>query len=238
MSEQKHVVLVDDDPGIRNDLSRALADQGYRVSAVESGENLDKLLRHANPDLLLLDVMLPGEDGLSICRRVRDVSAMPIMMLTARDDEIDRVLGLELGADDYLSKPFSTRELIARIKAVLRRSTLGPSTQQQRLRQVRFDRWTFDLQHRNLLDDQGVLIKLSSSEHELLALFVQYPMETLTRDQLYELTRGKLIGPEARSVDVQISRLRKKLELDPANPQLIQTVRAAGYRLAAEIEIL
>jgi two-component system OmpR family response regulator len=190
-----------------------------------------KLLADSRIDLILLDLMLPGEDGLSLCRALRAESNTPIIMLTAKGDEVDRVIGLEMGADDYLPKPFGSRELIARIKAVLRRSNEKATTagSGQRPKRYCFDRWTLDTSARELLRDDGVTVPLSTGEYDLLMAFVERPQRVLNRDQLLDLARGRSAAGLDRSIDTQISRLRKKLELDPGDPKIIKTVWGGGY---------
>ena len=175
--------------------------------------------------------MLPGEDGLSLCRTLRAESDIPIIMLTAKGDEIDRVIGLEMGADDYLSKPFGSRELISRIRAVLRRSQMPPKadTDEHKAKRYRFDRWSFDVESRDLLRDDGVVVPLSTGEYDLLLAFIERPQRTLNRDQLLDLARRRSANAFDRSVDTQVSRLRKKIEDDPSDPRIIKTVWGGGY---------
>jgi two-component system OmpR family response regulator len=182
-------------------------------------------------DLIVLDLMLPGEDGLSLCRAIRGESSIPIIMLTAKGDEVDRVIGLEMGADDYLAKPFGSRELIARIKAVLRRSKAKPpaAASGQSPKRYRFDHWQLDSGARELLRDDGVMIPLSTGEYDLLIALVERPQRVLSRDQLLDLARGRSAAGIDRSIDTQISRLRKKLERDPGDPKIIKTVWGGGY---------
>jgi two-component system OmpR family response regulator len=217
MQSAPHILIVDDHHEIRDLVSRALAKEGFRVSVAADGQIMREALAESRIDLVLLDLMLPGEDGLSICRSLRRESDMPIIMLTAKGDEIDRVIGLEMGADDYLSKPFGSRELIARIKAVLRRSTEKSTSPKPGLRPKRyqFDRWHLDTGPRELLRDDGAL--------------VERPQRVLNRDQLLDLARGRSSEGIDRSIDTQISRLRKKLELDPGEPKIIKTVWGGGY---------
>jgi two-component system OmpR family response regulator len=187
-------------------------------------------LSNGRIDLILLDLMLPGEDGLSICRSLRTKSSIPIIMLTAKGEEIDRVVGLEVGADDYLSKPFGSRELIARIKAVLRRTELSAdATCLTAAQRYQFDRWILDAGTRSLIQEDGVTLPLSTGEYELLLAFVQRPQRVLSRDQLLDLARGRAATAIDRSIDTQVSRLRKKLEIDPGDPKIIKTVWGGGY---------
>jgi len=182
-------------------------------------------------DLILLDLMLPGEDGLSLCRALRAESNVPIIMLTAKGEEVDRVIGLEMGADDYLPKPFGSRELIARIKAVLRRSqeTIPKGKSEQRPTTYHFDRWGLDTGSRALLREDGVTLPLSTGEYDLLIALVERPQRVLNRDQLLDLARGRSAAGIDRSIDTQVSRLRKKLEVDPSDPKIIKTVWGGGY---------
>jgi two-component system OmpR family response regulator len=231
MQSAPHILIVDDHHEIRDLVSRALAKEGFRVSVAADGQIMREALAESRIDLVLLDLMLPGEDGLSICRSLRRESDMPIIMLTAKGDEIDRVIGLEMGADDYLSKPFGSRELIARIKAVLRRSTEKSTSPKPGLRPKRyqFDRWHLDTGPRELLRDDGVMVPLSTGEYDLLMALVERPQRVLNRDQLLDLARGRSSEGIDRSIDTQISRLRKKLELDPGEPKIIKTVWGGGY---------
>lgn len=218
-------------------VAELLAKEGYQVSTAADGQQARRVLRTATIDLIVLDVMLPQEDGLVICRNLRATSDVPIVMLTAKGEEFDRVLGLEMGADDYLAKPFSARELVARIRAVLRRTSAlprqirGPGT-----KRWRFDRWTLDMSARNLRSDDGVVVSLSTAEFVLLSAFVERPNIVLTRDQLLDLTRGRQAEFIDRSVDTRISRLRQKIESDQRDPKIIKTVWGGGYVFAAEVK--
>jgi two-component system OmpR family response regulator len=231
MQGAPHILIVDDHREIRDLVSRALSKEGFRVSAAADGRAMRKVLDDSRIDLILLDLMLPGEDGLSLCRSLRAASRVPIIMLTAKGDELDRVIGLEMGADDYLPKPFGSRELIARIRAVLRRSqeTALASKPSQPPAQYRFDRWRLDTGRRELLRDDGVAIPLSTGEYDLLIVFVERPQRVLSRDQLLDLARGRAANALDRSIDTQVSRLRRKLELDPGDPKIIKTVWGGGY---------
>ena len=231
MQGPPHILIVDDHREIRDLVSRALSKEGFRVSTAADGRAMRKALADSRIDLILLDLMLPGEDGLSLCRTLRTESSIPIIMLTAKGDEVDRVIGLEMGADDYLPKPFGSRELIARIKAVLRRSQdkVAPSNINRRPTHYRFDRWRLDTGARELLRDDGVTVPLSTGEYDLLIVFVERPQRVLKRDQLLDLARGRSASSLDRSIDTQVSRLRKKLELDPGDPKIIKTVWGGGY---------
>ncbi len=236
MTAAAHILVVDDHREIRDLVSRALSKEGFRVSAAADGRAMRKVLADSRIDLILLDLMLPGEDGLALCRAVRTESNIPIIMLTAKGEEIDRVIGLEMGADDYLSKPFGSRELIARIKAVLRRSRAADSGRPgRRPKQYRFDRWSLNVEARHLVRSDGVIVPLSTGEFDLLTAMVARPQRVLTRDQLLDLARGRAATAFDRSIDTQISRLRKKIERDPADPQIIKTVWGGGYVLTPSV---
>lgn len=226
-----HILIVDDHREIRDLVSRALSKEGFRVSAAADGKAMRKVLADGRIDLILLDLMLPGEDGLSLCRSLRAESSIPIIMLTAKGEEIDRVIGLEMGADDYLAKPFGSRELVARIRAVLRRSQekLAGSNPDRRPKRYHFDRWGLDTGARELLRDDGVTVPLSTGEYDLLLVLIERPQRVLSRDQLLDLARGRSAIGLDRSIDTQVSRLRKKLELDPTDPKIIKTVWGGGY---------
>jgi two-component system OmpR family response regulator len=230
MSSGPHILVVDDHREIRDLVSRALAKEGFRVSAAGDGKAMRKALADGRIDLILLDLMLPGEDGLSLCRALRAESSIPIIMLTAKGEEVDRVIGLEMGADDYLPKPFGRRELIARIRAVLRRSGREPdAAPKHRATLYHFDRWVFNTETRELQREDGVGVPLSTAEYELLTALVERPQRVLSRDQLLDLARGRSATALDRSIDTQVSRLRKKIENDPGDPKIIQTVWGGGY---------
>ena len=236
MDPSPHILFVEDDPEIRGLVADFLRESGYRVSVARDGGEMDAVMGAGRIDLLILDIMLPGEDGLSLCRRVRAQSSVPVIMLTARGSEIERVVGLEMGADDYLTKPFSTHELLARIRAVLRRTqalAVPPSTGRPSV--LTFAGWVLNLGARRLQSADGTRIPLTGAEFELLVAFCEHPNRVLTRDQLLDLTRGRALGPVDRSVDVQVSRLRRKIEENPKDPALIQTVRAGGYIFTAQV---
>lgn len=237
MQTAPHILLVDDHREIRDLVSRTLAKEGFRVSTAGDGRAMRKVLADTRIDLILLDLMLPIEDGLSLCRALRAESRIPIIMLTAKGDEVDRVIGLEMGADDYVPKPFGSRELIARIKAVLRRSREivdAPNADQKPSRYL-FDRWSLDSGARELLRDDGVTVPLSTGEYDLLIALVERPQRVLNRDQLLDLARGRAANALDRSIDTQVSRLRKKLEFDPAAPKIIKTVWGGGYMFTATV---
>jgi two-component system OmpR family response regulator len=236
MQGSAHILVVDDHREIRDLVSRALAKDGFRVSTAADGRAMRKVLADSRIDLIVLDLMLPGEDGLSLCRALRGESNIPIIMLTAKGDEVDRVVGLEMGADDYLAKPFGSRELTARIKAVLRRSRdKREKIADGRPRRYRFDRWRLDTGARELLREDGVTVPLSTGEYDLLFALVERPQRVLNRDQLLDLARGRSASSLDRSIDTQISRLRKKLERDPGAPKIIKTVWGGGYMFTSEV---
>ncbi|WP_416356289.1 response regulator [Aureimonas phyllosphaerae] len=236
MSAVPHICVVDDHREIRDLVRKYLVQQGFRVSVADGGRALRRLLLIERFDLIVLDIMMPDEDGLTVCRELRATNSVPIIFLTAVADETDRIVGLELGADDYLTKPFSARELLARIKAVLRRVNAVPPHRELPLNQrVRFADWLLDLGRRELQGADGVTVSLSTAEFRLLKVFVEHPGLVMTRDQLLDLTTGREGDVFDRSIDNQVSRLRKKVEADPKNPSLIQTHWGGGYRLAAEV---
>ncbi|MEM8792500.1 MAG: response regulator [Pseudomonadota bacterium] len=231
MAEQARILVVEDDPELGSLIGGLLEREGFAATAVPDGKAMDAALKRAAFDLVILDLMLPGEDGLSICRRLRARSTLPILILTAKKEDIDRIIGLELGADDYLGKPFNPRELTARIRAILRRATPTPDTPREVLE---FGRWRLDTAARALwLDGQEHL--LTSGEYDLLVTFVTHPNRVLSRDWLLEATQDRSAEPFDRSIDVQVSRLRRKLRDDPRAPRLIKTVRNGGYIFTAEV---
>jgi two-component system phosphate regulon response regulator OmpR len=228
--ETTKILVVDDDMRLRSLLERYLVEQGYQVRAAANSEQMDRYLERENFHLLVLDLMLPGEDGLSICRRLRQKeNEIPIIMLTAKGDEVDRIIGLEMGADDYLPKPFNPRELLARIKAVLRRKTAeAPGAPSQEEQIVEFGKFSLNLGTREMSAD-GQPMTLTSGEFAVLKSLVTHAREPLSRDKLMNLARGRDYSALERSIDVQVSRLRRMLEEDPANPRYIQTVWGLGY---------
>ncbi|MCC7079196.1 MAG: response regulator transcription factor [Burkholderiales bacterium] len=239
MRPPDHVLIVDDDAEIRTLLGEYFEKNGYRATAVADGRGMRAALKNLRPDLVILDLMLPGEDGLALCRDLRARSNVPILMLTARGEETDRIVGLEMGADDYVPKPFHPRELLARVKSILRRSrTLPDNLTPERARAFRFAGWMLDIATRTLTAPDGVLVDLSGTEFRLLRTFLDHPNRTLTRDQLIDLMLDRDAGPFDRAIDVQVSRLRHRLRDRGKEPALIKTVRGHGYVLAVAVEAL
>jgi two-component system OmpR family response regulator len=237
MERTDHILIVDDDAEIRSLLGRYLEKNGLRATAVGDGRAMWQALDAGVFDLVVLDLMLPGDDGLTLCRMLRAKSDIPVIMLTARGEETDRIVGLEMGADDYVPKPFSARELLARIKVVLRRTrSLPRNLHPEQEPQLRFGDWVLDTAHRQLVGPDGVVVPLSGAEYRLLRIFVSHPNRVLNRDQLVELTQGREADALDRSIDVQVSRLRHRLRDDPREPRLIKTVRGEGYVLAVSVQ--
>ncbi len=239
MNDTPHILVVDDDRDIRDLTARFLRKHGLRCTAAADGREMFRTLETAAIDLVVLDIMMPGEDGLSLCRRLRADSVLPVIMLTALDEDADRIIGLELGADDYLTKPFNPRELLARIRAILRRAAMTPPPATAGGADsggLRFSGWRLDPEARALTSPDGVGVALTSGEFDLLRVLVERPGRVLSRDQLLDLTSGRDAVPFDRSIDVQVSRLRRKLGDDPRRPRLIKTVRNGGYVFAAPVE--
>jgi len=238
-STQLHVLVVDDARDIREPLARYLKENGYRATAAESAAVARRALKTAGIDLVILDIMMPGGDGLSLCRYIRESSGIPVIMLTARGEELDRIVGLEIGADDYLGKPFNPRELLARISAVLRRTnTLPPRMRGPAAERYRFGEWTFNASQREISGPDGLALPLSSGEFKLLMAFVERPKVALSREQLLDLTKGRDSDVFDRSIDNQVSRLRRKIEVDPKNPRFIKTVWGGGYMFTTDVEVI
>ena len=241
MANKWRILVVDDDPEIRQLIKQYLEQHDYQVETACDGIQMQRVLNKVKIDCVVLDIMLPGEDGLALCRQLRQKSEVFIIMLSASGEEADRIIGLEVGADDYLAKPFSPRELLARIKAMTRRFT-GHLAEQRRQRHVvslpdiQFLNWTLDRNRRRLIDPEGVTVPLSASEYELLLAFLENPKHVLSRDQLLDMTRGRESSPFDRTIDVQVARLRKKIEVDAKNPTIILTVRGGGYQFNAEVK--
>jgi two-component system, OmpR family, response regulator len=236
LGNEQHILMVEDDPEIARGTTRFLGQSGFRVSHAPDARAMDRILKDAKIDLVLLDLMLPGEDGLSICRRLRGSHNLPIIMLTAMGEEMDRVVGLELGADDYIAKPFSTRELLARIRAVLRRGNGNGQATEVRSGRLSFADWVLDPVTRQLHNPDGVKVILTGAEFDLLVAFCERPRRVLNRDQLLDLTQGRAAGPFDRSIDTLVSRIRQKIETDPKDPVFIQTVRLGGYMFTQEVK--
>lgn len=235
MTPTSHILIVDDHREIRDLVSRALTKEGFRVSSAADGKAMRTMLADSRVDLILLDLMLPGENGLALCRELRARSRIPIIMITAKGEEVDRVIGLELGADDYLPKPFGTRELVARINAVLRRSCAEVEIAAEKPNRYSFDRWTLNVGARELVNQDGVAVPLSTGEFNLLIVMVDRAGRVLSRETLLDLARGRAVGAFDRSIDTQVSRLRKKLERDPSDPKIIQTVWGGGYMFSPSV---
>jgi len=236
METSAHILIVDDDHEISSLLAEYLEKNGYKTSTAGDGKAMWKALDDSRVDLIVLDLNLPGDDGLTLCRTLRTRSNIPVIMLTARGEPVDRILGLEMGADDYLPKPFEPRELFARIRSVLRRTQALPSgTATSEPQQVRFAGWTMDFTARHLINSEGIVVALSGAEFRLLKIFVDHANRVLSRDQLLNLTQGRDADPFDRSIDLQISRLRQKLGEDARLPQIIKTVRNEGYVLATVV---
>jgi two-component system OmpR family response regulator len=232
----KRILIVDDDPELRALLRDYLGGNGFAVDLAEDGAAMRKAMAAAAPDLVILDLMLPGEDGLALCRALRAESpSLPILMLTARGEDTDRIVGLEMGADDYLPKPFNPRELLARIRSILRRAGEN-AVREAPARALAFAGWSLDLGARHLVGADGVVVPISNGEFKLLRAFAENPFRVLSRDQLMDVLAGREAGPFDRSVDVMVHRLRRRLDDDAREPALIKTVRSEGYMLAAEVE--
>lgn len=243
MAEQTHILVVDDEPQIRTMLRRYLTDEGFKVSEAADGAGLRAAFAAGGVDLVLLDLMMPGEDGLSLAREIRRQSETPIIMLTGKSDLIDRVVGLEAGADDYVAKPFHLREILARIRTVLRRAPSGGAATPKLATPAEtaedgvlfFDDWQFDTTKRELHNPDGRQVDLTTAEFELLRAFVTHANRVLSREQLMDLVKGREWAAYDRAIDTQIVRLRKKVELGHGKPELIKTVRGAGYMFAAHV---
>lgn len=239
MIAQDHILIVDDDVEIRNLLRAYFEKNGYRISLAADGRGLWAAFSVGQPDLVVLDLMLPGDDGFTLCRELRARSNVPVIMLTARGDETDRIVGLELGADDYLAKPFNARELLARVKSVLRRvRSLPENLRPTQVKGFHFAGWALDIATRNLTSPTGVVIALSGTEFRLLHTFLSHPNRVLTRDQLMDLMLSRDAAPFDRAIDVQVSRLRHRLGEDAREPAIIKTVRSQGYVFAAHVEAM
>ena len=237
MDRIPHILVVDDHREIRDLLARFLVKNGLRVDVASGGVEMRQQMRTGSFDLVVLDIMMPGEDGLTLCRQLRQESDIPIVLLTAISEETDKVVGLELGADDYVTKPFNPRELLARIRAILRRASAGKPAASSGKR-LSFDRFTLDMERRLLADETGGEVALGAAEFRLLQTLVTRPGVVLTRDQLLDITAGRSAQAFDRSIDNLVSRLRKRLERDPQHPELIKTVWGDGYVLAVPVKEL
>ncbi|TCP71559.1 two-component system OmpR family response regulator [Sphingomonas sp. PP-CE-1G-424] len=236
MGDMPHLLLVDDERSIREPLAAYLTKQGFRVTQAGDAESARTRLTAYAIDLVILDIMMPGEDGLSLCRHIAATSDVPVILLTARTEETDRIIGLEMGADDYVVKPFSPRELATRVKVILRRASAGGARQHApEANAYAFAGWVLKSGERALVDREGVSVPLSTGEYNLLLALVTRPRQVLTRDQLLDLTQGREAAAFDRAVDNQVSRLRRKIETDAKTPELIKTVWGGGYTLAAEV---
>ena len=238
MSASTHILVVDDEPEITELLRRYLATQGYRVTTADGGVAMRRVMTEAQVDLVLLDLGLPGEDGLTLMRSLREQSSVAVIVVTGRGEPVDRIVGLEVGADDYIAKPFDLREVGARVRSVLRRTlerttTPRPETQ---LDAVRFAGWTLHLAARRLESPHGKPVELTTGEFDLLAALVKAPGRVVSRDELLEATRNREAGPFDRTIDVQVGRLRRKIEADPQHPEIIKSVRGAGYVFTPKVE--
>jgi two-component system OmpR family response regulator len=235
MISTPHILVVEDDRDIGQLIAKYLRANDMRTSVAENGRAMDRMLADTRISLIVLDRMLPGEDGLSICRRLRASSDIPIIILTAQADEVERIVGLEMGADDYIGKPFNPRELLARIRAVLRRRDDARGKINPAHKGYRFAGWSLDASTRRLHDPSGTRVELTGAEFDLLLVFCERPGRALSREQIIDLTQGREAAPTERSVDILISRLRRKLERDPKDPELFQTIRSSGYLFSPEV---
>jgi two-component system OmpR family response regulator len=237
MANVPNILVVEDDRETRTLIAKYLRTNSCNVTTAADGREMEKVMADTRVDLLILDVMLPGEDGLSLCRRVRAESQLPIIMLTARGEDVDRILGLEMGADDYLPKPFNPRELLARINAVLRRqATALNASATPNATALSFAGWQIDLRLRELRNPEGARVAMTSAEFDLLRAFVERSGRVLSRDSLLDLTQGRSAGSFERSIDVLVSRIRRKIEIDPQDAQMIKTVRSGGYMFTPTVE--
>ena len=237
METTHHILVVDDHKEIRDLLAKFLAKHGMRVTVAADASEARRQLKAGAFDLIVLDIMMPGEDGLSLCKYLSETSSPPVILLTAVAEEMDRIIGLEVGADDYVTKPFNPRELLARIRAVLRRAqSMPPSRDAPACERLKFGRFTFDFDRRELTDGRDIVTPLSYGEYLLLSAFLHRPNVVLTRDQLLDITRGRAANLFDRSIDNQVSRLRRKIEDDPKEPKIIQTIWGGGYKFVGTVE--
>lgn len=236
MSQIPHILVVDDHREIRDAVTRYLEKNGMRATSARDAVEMDTRLKAGHFDLIVLDVMMPGEDGLSVCRRISAENGPPILMLTALNDETDRIVGLEIGADDYLTKPFNPRELLARIKAIMRRAERSnPVAGTLSSQRIRFGPWVLNTDQRRLTHDDGKDVSLTTAEFKLLTVLLERPRFVLSREQLLDLTSGRTAQVFDRTIDNQVSRLRHKIEADPSRPTIIATVRGGGYSLSVDV---
>ncbi|GAA0469481.1 response regulator [Parasphingorhabdus litoris] len=238
MTGQTHILLVDDEASLREPLAEYLTKQGFRVQQASDASEARSVMHAFNFDIILLDIMMPGEDGLSFCRHVREKTETPVIFISAKGEELERIVGLELGADDYVTKPFSPRELVARIKVVLRRTHNGNGIKVGNGSVYQFSGWTLKTDQRSLIDDEGVNVPLSSGEYQMLLALLSRAGQVLNRDQLLDITQGREAHAFDRAVDNQISRLRRKIEANPKKPEIIKTVWGGGYVLAGDVKTL
>lgn len=237
MATPPNILVVEDDRETRALIAKYLRTNSCNVITAADGREMAKMMTDRRVDLLILDVMLPGEDGLSLCRKIRAESQLPIIMLTARGEDVDRIVGLEMGADDYLPKPFNPRELLARINAVLRRQAAAQTASAAAGASVlAFEGWRIDLRLRELRNPEGARVAMTSAEFDLLRTFCERPGRVLSRDSLLDLTQGRSAGSFERSIDVLVSRIRRKIEANPQDPAMIKTVRSGGYMFTPQVE--
>jgi two-component system OmpR family response regulator len=236
MNDNGHILIVDDQREICDLVQEYLSSEGYRVSTAQDGAGMRRVMAQSPVDLVILDLMLPGEDGLTLARSLRQESSVGIVILTGRGEIVDRIIGLEMGADDYLPKPFHLRELLARVKSVLRRASTRATDTTAPRSKARFAGWNLDLSSRELFSPAGREVRLTTGEFDLLAAFVNNANQVLTRDRLLDLARNREAGPFDRTIDVQVGRLRRKLEDDPQKPTMIKTVRGTGYIFTPPVE--
>jgi DNA-binding response OmpR family regulator len=237
MADTGHILVVDDQKEICEVVREYLSGEGYKVSVAHDGPGMRRSMQQSQVDLVILDLMLPGEDGLTLARQLRETSNVGILILTGRGETVDRIIGLEMGADDYLPKPFHLRELLARVKSVLRRVSARDGEKPKSRTKARFAGWNLDLATRELLSPKGDEVRLTTGEFDLLAAFVNNANQVLSRDRLLDLARNREAGPFDRTIDVQVGRLRRKLEEDPERPTIIKTVRGTGYIFTPQVEV-
>lgn len=233
MAHEPHILVVEDDREIRGLIARIFKDNDFRVSVAQDGREMDRVLADNRIDLVVLDIMLPHEDGLSICGRLRAQTRLPIIIVSAKGEDMDRIIGLDLGADDYLAKPFAPLELVARVRAVLRRA---PQDEPPGAQIFCFHGWVLDALRRTLLTPSRARLSVTDGEFDLLRVFCERPGRVLSRNQLLDLTQGRAAGPNERSIDILVARLRRKIEINPHRPDFIRTVRSGGYMFTPDVE--